>query len=151
MSNDGDTPLVPRNFRVRVGLRGPRGGRGGDRELAFSQVVFPSFRLDDRRPEHGPEPPDPSIGRSLVLRRGHTGTSELYELWRAERDHKRNQVREVTVMLLDHEFRIVTAWHFTGCRIVSLDYSPLDALDPDVLMESLAVSFEHFEQTDAHR
>ena len=154
MSTERESPLVARNFQVRFVLLGPRGGRADERELAFSQVVFPPFRLDDRPAGNitdltgipGGDGRGPQVSRNLVLRRGHTGSPVLYEWWRAERDDERQRVREVTVILLDEEHEPVTAWHFTGCHVVSLDYSPLDAVDLGLLMESLELSFKRVEQ-----
>lgn len=142
MTHDRETPLVARNFTVRLILHGPRGGHGGDHEVTVSHVVMPPFRVDGR------EDREPGAPTNLVLQRGHTGSSELFELWRAERDRARFRVREAIVTLLDESLQPVTSWHFTGCRIVSLDYSPLDALDVDVLMERLELSFEKVEQSN---
>lgn len=146
MARDRLSPLVGRNFQVVVALHGPRGGQGGERELAFSHVLLPPFRLDDGKVTDGGDTRDPSANTNLVLRRGHTGSPELYEWWRAERDDEQRRVREVTVTLLDEAHRAVTGWHFTGCHIVSLDYSPLDALEAGVLMESLELSFKRVDQ-----
>jgi hypothetical protein len=150
MSTERVSPIVARNFQVRFVLLGPRGGRAEQRELAFSQVVFPPFRLDGRVvrgvSDGGVGDGEPGSSPNLVLRRGHTGSPVLYEWWRAERDDERTRVREVIVVLLDEDHRPVTAWHFTGCHIVSLDYSPLDAVDLGVLMESLELSFKRVEQ-----
>lgn len=161
MSITPTTPIVTRHFDVRLTMQGPRGGVGEQLTLGFSQVVMPPFRLGGRpqpaaavRPTlrddvagdaDGDDPISPA-SRNLVLRRGHTGSPELYELWRAERDRERHQLREVTVLLLDAELEPVTAWHFTGCHVVGLEYSPLDALDVGVLMETLEVSFKSVEQ-----
>ncbi len=149
MPSTRDTPHGARNFRVRVGLLGPRGGRGEERELAFSEVILPPFRLKDRVVPDDRDEPDRGAPRNLVLRRGHTGASELYEWWRAERDAERLRVREVTVMLLDETSRTVTSWRFTGCHLVSLQYSPLDALDSGALMETVELSFTSVDQFGA--
>ena len=166
MSLSETTPIVTRHFDGRFALMGPRGGAGRQVSIGFSQVVMPPFRLDGAptpppkapavpRPALRDDPPDsadasagPRVTASpnLVLRRGHTGSPDLYELWRAERDRERHRLREVTVLLLDGELRPVTAWQFRDCHIVGLEYSPLDALDVGVLMETLEVSFESFDQ-----
>ena len=146
MTTGRESPLGVCNFLVRVALLGPRGGRGDERELAFSEVVFPPLRLDRSPVGDDPDPRIADQAANLVLRRGHTGSHELYEWWRAERDAERLRVREVTVVLLDETHRPVTAWRFTGCRVSSLEYTPLDALDSGVLMESLELSFKAVEQ-----
>lgn len=142
------SPLVGRNFQVLIALQGPRGGSGKQHDLAVSHVVFPPFRLDGGRVTDDGDARDPDVARNLVLRRGHTGSPELFEWWRAERDGDRFRVREVTVQLLDDAHKPVTAWQFIGCHVVSLDYSPLDAIDQGVLMESIELSFKKVTQID---
>ena len=149
MAGDRESPLVARNFQVRVAVLGPRGGRVDESDVACSEVVLPSLRLD-RRPirdevDNGAEPDH------LVLRRGHTGSSVFFEWWRAERDSERDRVREVTVVQLDDAHEPVTAWTFTGCHIVSLDYSTLDALALGVVTESLELAFKSVDQISLSR
>lgn len=145
-------PLLARNFRVRLILHGPRGGRGGEHDVAFSSVVMPPFLLDqtpahtDRRRGDRDDSSEPEPSRHLMLRRGHTGSNQLFDWWRAERDAERFRVREVMIAVLDQERRPTTAWHFTSCRIVSLSYSPLDALAGGVLIETLELSFGEVDQ-----
>ena len=115
-----DEPLVPRNFQVWLTLRGPRGGIRDELELPCSQVV--------------------------MLRRGHTGSDAMFRLWKAERDREREQLRDVLVTVLDERFEPVVGWHFAGCHVVSLDHSTLDALEVEVLTESLEISFKAVEQ-----
>lgn len=143
-----DVPVGGRNFRVSVVLGGPRGGSLRHREVTLSQVVMPSLRLDARpRDERDPiDPGAPDASSNLLLRRAHTGSSELWDYWRAERDRERRQVREVAVELLDGAGRPVTSWHFSGCHVVALHYSPLDAADSGLLTETLEVSFKRVEQ-----
>lgn len=150
-------PLIGRNFQVVIEIRGPRGGLREQRELACSRVLIPPLRLDDRPPpitDDTPFPGGPAQGgaspvRNLVLQRGHTGSSALFELWKAARDRESEQVRDVLVTLLGENHKPVTAWHFAGCHVVGLSYSPLDALDVGVLSESLELSFKSVEQVEA--
>ncbi len=142
-------PYPARNFQVRVAVIGARGGRSGEFELDVSHVRLPVFRVDQDRTksdeqQHGP-------ARTLLLRRGHTGSTEFYEWWQDERNPKTRSEREVTVVLLDEGRRPVTGWHFSGCHLVGFDYSPLDALDSGVLMETAEVSFDDVRQTGLDR
>lgn len=142
-----EQPLTGRNFQVFLGVEGSRGGSVRRLEVAFSEVIFPSFRLDgrDRLDDRMPAP-DPRPTANLVLRRGHTGGKELFALWRAARDKENQQLRAVEVNVLDESFERVAAWHFSGCHVVSLDYTMLDALDGGVLKESLEISFKRMDQ-----
>lgn len=150
MATSRETPVVARNFRVRVTIHGPRGGHVADSDVACSEVVLPPFRLDGR-PIRDDTDPAGELPDNLVLRRGHTGSAAFYEWWRAERDSERNRVREVSVILLDEAHEPVTEWKFTGCHIVSLDYSTLDALALDVVTESLELAFKKVDQSHFDR
>ncbi|HRI17363.1 MAG TPA: phage tail protein, partial [Burkholderiaceae bacterium] len=78
----------------------------------------------------------------LVLRRGFTGSLELYRWCEDARAGREGHVRTVDVDLLDGETgRVVCSWKFTRARPEQLSYSPLTALDSSVLVETLSLSF----------
>ena len=143
---DADEPLVARDFQVRLIVRGPRGGVHDDIECACSRVVLPSLRLDDPVASASGAEDDRPASRNLVLHRGHTGSPEWFTIWRAARDRDRHQLRDVVVTVLDAALRPALAWHFSGCRVVALDHSPLDALEVGVLVERLEIAFDAVEQ-----
>ena len=79
----------------------------------------------------------------LVLRRGFTGSLEIYHWCEDARAGREDHIRTVGVDLLDGESgRVVCSWEFTRARPEQLDYSPLRALDGAVLVETLSLSFE---------
>lgn len=79
----------------------------------------------------------------LVLRRGFTGSLELYRWCEDARAGREGHVRTVGVDLLDGETgRVVCSWEFARARPEQLDYAPLRALDSSVLVETLSLSFE---------
>jgi hypothetical protein len=129
-------PYGSYNFAVRISGTGRGRGRGD--ALGFSEVVLPPLVVDDRG---GDAPP------RLVLRRGHTGSLELYEWWRRESDPKRRRPAEVVVDLLDDATRPVTRWRFSGCRLVSVSFSPLDALVSRPLIETAEIAYESVEMS----
>jgi hypothetical protein len=160
-----DAPASGRNFAVRVTRLGPRRGVRDEFELACRQVILPVMRVAKRsrpllggtlgRPLDGPPngPPNGPPGDDaahdgldaddlLVLRRGHTGATELYDWWSTERSDVFRGSHNVEVVALADDGHAVTTWGFTGCHLVALRYSPLDAVDGDVLMETADVSFE---------
>ena len=119
------------NFRVAIGGR----ARATD---GYSEVRLPTLAI-------GGDVPDwMASERHLVLRRGYTGSSDLREWWRQERaSPKRGRGRVVVVELLDETGgEAVTAWRFVGCRPVALHYSPLNALESAVLVETIALAFD---------
>lgn len=110
------------------------------RRLACSAVVLPRLTIGVAATHAATG--DAADLRQLVLRRGYTGTLELYEWWDAERSPKRTRGRRVVVGLLDERGVTVTEWRFEGCRPVALDYSPLDAASSSIVTESITLSFE---------
>lgn len=131
-----DVPVGGRDFQVWFGVLGPRGGRAKTFEVACSEVVLP--RLGPGR--------DDGASTRLVLRRGHTGSNELYRWWRAQHDGERRRVQEVAVDVLDERREPVTRWEFTGCRLIALEYTPLDAVRSAVLVESIEIEFDEVVQ-----
>ncbi len=126
------------NFRVVL-------GESGRETLGFCEVVFPDFPVPApaarRRPAESTDRP-----ATLLLRRGFDGRPELYDWWNdVRRARKKPPARTVTVELLNETRRPVARWTFTGCRPVTLAYSPLDAQASAVLIETLELSFEKME------
>ena len=136
-----DRPLLNANFVVEVGA-----GKGS----GFAAVVFGPFTA---RP--GGATPSPAAAPSatvapdrLTLRRGATGALDLYTWWRQARDGRAPPRRTVTVKLLaDDHATVLMTWRFRNARPVSLAYSPLDALDGTVLMETIELAFDDVEMT----
>ena len=139
------------SFRFRVSL----GGRGRASE-GFSEVRLPRFLLrpdvtggrDDGRDDGRSDGRSDGVGDSahLVLRRGFSGGLDLYAWWDQERQSKRSRGRIVTVELLEESsHEPVVAWRFVGCRPVGLEYSPLNALESAVVVETIVLSFDHVE------
>lgn len=148
-----DPPVVGRNFVVRVTRRGPRGGVRDEFELACRQVTLPVLRVGEPRvpilgqPARPSDPPaaapdaQPAPDELLVLRRGHTGATELYDWWTHERTALLRGSHDVEITVLDEAGQAVTTWSFESCHLVALRYSPLDAIESDVLMETAEISF----------
>ena len=134
MAVERDLPYGSFHFDVRIGDRRRRAASG------FSAVILPTMPVQTG---HADEP-----AALLVLRRGFTGALDLYEWWKQATEPRRSRGRVVAVELLDEQRREpVTTWRFTNCRPVSLDYSPLDALGSDVLIETIALSFDAVEMS----
>ncbi len=141
---DDATPVGAFHFQVHIAEIGPRGGARRTIELDVQQVVLPTFvGRTTERPTRDPAGDDAD---RLVLRRGHTGSSYFYDWWEQERNPKYKGSRAVGVTLLDRDLRPATIWRFTGCRLASFAYSPLDALESAVLMETAAIEFESVAQ-----
>jgi len=86
------------------------------------------------------------IADRVLLRRGATGALDLYAWWRQARDGRAPPRRTVTVKLLaDDHATVLMTWRFRNAKPVSLAYSPLDALDGSVLMETIELAFDDVE------
>ena len=130
-------PHTNSNFLVDLGYGDPNSFNSG-----FCEVIFPEFRVD------APKGVAENGGRSefLILRRGVTGTLDLYNWWNKARRAKAPKARTVKVTLLaeDHS-TVVFTWHFRQARPVSLSYSPLNAIQGGVLIESIELAFDSME------
>jgi len=137
-----DRPLLNTNFVVELAA-----GKGS----GFAEVLFGPFAA---KPGTALQPLATAISTPvadrLVLRRGATGALDLYAWWRQARDGRAPPRRTVTVKLLaeDHATVLMT-WRFRNVKPVSLAYSPLDALDGAVLMETIELAFDDVEMTAA--
>jgi phage tail-like protein len=140
-------PYGSSNFLVDLGIGDPHGYGAG-----FCEVIIPEFRLDllkkpaasrrqsiDRDGARG-------TSRYLILRRGVTGTLDLYSWWDKARKGKAPRERTVTVSLLAQDFAtVIFTWYFHHARPVSLSYSPLNALQGGVLIETIELEFKTVE------
>jgi len=128
-----DRPCAGANFLVSFGAGDARSASAG-----FSEVIFPTFTLDP--------PAATAPEQTLLLKRGVTGSLDLYAWWNKARHGKAPQRRTVKVELLaeDHE-TVVMTWLFRNARPVSLAYSPLNALQVSVVIETLELAFDRME------
>lgn len=141
-------PHTNAHFLVDLGVGDPHGPERG-----FCEVVFPEFRIDEpagAQPAGSPHVATPrandSTGRRLILRRGVTGSLDLYTWWDKARRGKAPQRRTVKVQLMTADLSgIVLTWYFRRARPVCLSYAPLNALQGTVLIESIELEFETME------
>ena len=123
-----DRPHANANFMVEFGA----GERGG-----FAEVIFAPFTTG------GDGVP---LGNRVVLRRGATGALDLYDWWNQARRGKAPPRRVVKVKLLAEDHKtVVLTWRFRNVKPLSLAYSPLNALEGTVLMETIELTFDDVE------
>ena len=129
-----DRPCTGANFLVTFG-----GGDAHAESAGFSEVIFPTFTTEA---EHSATAAAPS----LVLKRGVSGGLDLYAWWDKARRGKAPQRRTVKVELLGEDQRtVVLTWRFRNARPLSLAYSPLNALEGGIVIETLELAFERME------
>jgi phage tail-like protein len=136
-----DRPLLNASFLVEFGA-----GKGG----GFAEVIFAPFAI----PADAATPASPpgaavavaALANRLVLRRGATGALDLYDWWNQARRGQAPPRRVVKVKLLGEDrATVLMTWRFRNVRPVSLAYSPLNALEGAILMETIELTFDDVE------
>jgi phage tail-like protein len=138
-----ERPCGGANFLVEFGAGDAHAASAG-----FAEVVFPTFTLDvdEASKPGGTESHTATASQRLVLKRGVTGSLDLYAWWNKARRGKAPQRRSVKIMLLaEDRASVVLTWHFRNARPVSLAYSPLRALEGGIVMETLELAFDTME------
>lgn len=134
-----DRPFLNTNFSVT--LEPPD---SASRSMGFCEVILPELPV--RRPAKTAATGSEAIVPRLVLRRGFDGAKDLRDWWKDSRRRKTPQPWTVTVQLLAEDCATVVAtWVFRGARPDSLAYSPLQASEPAVLIETVTLEFEDVE------
>ncbi|MDP1830465.1 MAG: phage tail protein [Geothrix sp.] len=131
-------PALGSNFLVDFG-----DGKAHDSSGGFAEVIFPEFRIG----AGGEGPSAPSFpGNTLLLRRGISGTLDLYAWWDKARRGRATRGKSLKIMLLGQDQRtVVLTWTFHKIRPVALSYSPLRAQESQVAMETIELAFDGFE------
>jgi phage tail-like protein len=136
-----DNPYPNHSFAVDLGT--------GD-AIGFSEVDLPSGEIEVIEYREGNEIararklPGLATYANVTLKRGVTGNLELFEWWRSVRDGQLLR-RKVTITLLDEQRQPVQRWVLRDAWPVKLDYSPLNALGNEVVIETLELAHEGFE------
>jgi hypothetical protein len=134
---EAQKPFANSNFLVDLGYGDPTNYNSG-----FCEVIFPEFRVDGAKDLTDDSP----RSEFLILRRGATGSLDLYDWWNKARRGKAPKARTIKIALLaeDHS-TVVFTWYFRQARPVSLAYSPLNAMQGTVLIESIEFAFDSME------
>lgn len=136
----GDRPLLNCNFRVDLG------GSPTTAEIGFCEVIFPAFEIAGASGTDTDPALPGSAQRPLLLRRGVTGELDIYRWWNKARRGRAPQRRTVKVHLLSaDQVTVAVSWIFRNARPLSLSYSPLNALQGEVQLETLALVFDSVE------
>jgi len=136
-----DNPYPNHSFAVDLGT--------GD-AIGFSEVDLPSGEIEVIEYREGNEIararklPGLATYANVTLKRGVTGNLELFEWWRSVRDGQLLR-RKVTITLLDEQRQPVQRWVLRDAWPAKLDYSPLNALGNEVVIETLELAHEGFE------
>ncbi len=134
-------PFLNTKFRVEI---------DGISIHEFSEVIMPQARADVVEWRTGSEPsvrklPGLISYSNLVLRRGLTGSNELFEYWKEVVDGTLSR-RGIVVSLLDETGQtVVKRWSFHETWPCRYELSRLDAVWDEVVTETVDIAYEHFE------
>ena len=123
----------------------------GDRVAGFREVELPEGRIDVVAYRDGSDktsnarllPGRVEFG-PLVLRRGFTGDTTLYDWWHSVSQGSLDR-RDVDVTLLDETGQPVARWHLRRAWPTKYASSDLNALGNDVVIETLELTHEGIE------
>ena len=142
MAVQRDNPYPSHNFVVDIG--------GGD-TIGFSEVELPSGAIELIEYREGSDParstrklPGLVNYSNVTLRRGITGSLELYQWWNTVREGQLLR-RNVTITLLDEQRQPVLRWRLRDAWPAKLEAGPLNAHANEVAIEMLELAHEGFE------
>jgi phage tail-like protein len=148
MAVQRDNPYPNYNFLVDLGT-----GESESVQAGFTQVVLPEIQVEVMEYRSGNErgsasrklPGRVSYG-DLVLKRGVIGALDLYEWINQVRQGDVNARRNVRIQLQNEDrTATVLTWMFRNTFPVEFSFSELDAVEEDVLIETLILAVESME------
>jgi len=143
-----DKPYPGMNFTVDLGT-----GDIDSPDAGLIEVIFPEARIQTFEYRNGNErvnEPRKIQGLThygnLVLKRGAMGSLAWYEWWHHARNGDPDVARTVVVQLLNEDHsEVVLTWRFIRALPTNYQFSALNAVVPETLIESLELAFERLE------
>lgn len=143
-----DRPYPGMNFTVDLGTGVAEGPEAG-----LAEVIFPEARIQINEYRNGSDRVNETMKLSaltrygtLLLRRGAIGSLNWYQWWNEARNGNPTVARNVVVRLLDEDRgQVVLTWIFFRALPANYQFSPLNALSGETLIESLELAFERME------
>jgi phage tail-like protein len=142
-----DVPYGNQHFRVDL-------GDGGDGPAAgFSQIVLPNISIDVIEYRTGSDKeagthklPGLAHYGNATLRRGISGSLNLYDWINQVRNGDANARRNVTISLLSEDLSaVVLTWKLLRAWPVKYSFADLNAKGTDVAIEELVLAYERLE------
>ncbi len=142
MAVQRDNPYLNFNFTVDIGV--------GD-ELGFSEVEGLAGEIEVIEYREGADRVNtarklPGLAKypNVMLKRGITGRTDLFEWWKSVRDGH-VQRRNVTITLLDEQRQPVLRWLLRNAWPVKIEGPALNATGNEVAIETLELAHEGLE------
>jgi phage tail-like protein len=133
-----------RNFNFTVEI-------DGIASAGFSEVIFPNSTIGVVEYREGSDKTSSTRklpGRvhysNVVLQRGVSSSSDLWEWWKAVRNGGVDR-RNGSIILLDADLTEARRWNFSGAWPCRYDISPLVARGQETVIETLELAVESFE------
>lgn len=137
-----DNPYPSFNFLVEI---------DGVASAGFAEADLPAGRIETIEYREGSDTtsgarklPGRVDYEHVVLRRGISGRTDLYDWWRAVRDGSADR-RNVVIVLLDEGRDAVQRWLLRDAWPTRLAYGSLAAAKNEVAIETLELTYESFE------
>lgn len=137
-----DNPYSNFNFLVEI---------DGVASAGFAEADLPSGRIETIEYREGGDKtsdarklPGRVSYENVVLRRGLSGRTDLYDWWRAVRDGAADR-RNVSIVLLDEARNPVQRWLLRDAWPSRYSFSRLDGLGNEVAIETLELAYESFD------
>ena len=143
-----DRPYPGMNFTLDVGT-----GESEGPESGLVEVIFPEARIQISDYRNGNDKVNEPVKLhtlthygNLVLKRGSIGSLTWYQWWNDARNGNPAVARTVVVHLLNEDHSaVVLSWKFLRARPTNHQYSALNGLGTETLIESLELAFERLE------
>jgi phage tail-like protein len=143
MPEQRNDPYPVFNFTVEIG--------GTEARAGFTEVELPTAEIEaidyregsDRQPQPRHLPGLTKFGR-LVLRRGFTGDSTLFQWWKTASQGAQAK-QDVIVTLFDESRQPVARWRIRNALPVKYEGPSLNGCASDVAMETLELAVEDVE------
>jgi len=137
-----DNPYA--NFNFVVEIEGVEAGGFSEVDLPSGEIEVIEYREGADRISSARKLPGRVKYANVVLTRGVAGRLELFEWWKSVRDGTPDR-RNVVILLLDEARSPVQRWQLRDAWPTKLDYSRLEGLGNDIVIETLELAHEGFE------
>jgi phage tail-like protein len=148
MAIQRDTPYSGINFIVELGIEDPDSPHDGLLEVIFPEahIQVQEYRRGNERANDVRKLSTTTKYGNLILKRSAIGSLTWYFWWDLMRNGNQAAVRNIIVQLLNEDHsNVVLTWKFLRARPVNHQFSPLNAIATEPLIETLEVAFDRLE------
>jgi phage tail-like protein len=137
-----DNPYA--NFNFVVEIDGVEAGSFSEVELPTGEIEVIEYREGTDTVSSARKLPGRVKYTNVVLERGISGRTELFQWWKSVRDGASDR-RNIAIVLLDEARTPVQRWLLRNAWPTKLSYSRLDGLGNEIAIETLELAHEGFD------